>query len=93
MPSRGGGDLTSNIPVIHAKIKCFEWALQVIARSNTTNKWPSIHQSESSYERGGKGAQAEELRRLQQVMQQEQRIKIGIKIGMWANVPTRVAKI
>ena len=31
-----GEDLTCNISVLDAKIKCFEWMLQLIARSNTT---------------------------------------------------------
>ncbi len=84
-----GENLTNNITVLHAKIKCFEWMLQLIliARSNTTKKWPSIHQSGSGYERGEKDTQTEKLITLRQVMQREPGIKIGINTDK-IDVPT-----
>ena len=71
-------NLCETIPVLHAKIKVFEFVLNLISRQNTTQK-----KIGEAFKPGEKNKEKAELFYLRSCLRDEFGIKIGVKTGMW----------
>ena len=73
-------DITHQLPVLHAKIRCFEWIVQLLTRLNTSRKWQSKF-DQVVYEEGEKEDMKEELFAIRGKLRDELNINVGISNG------------
>ena len=73
-------DLNHQLPVLHGKIRTFEWITQLLMRLNTSRKWYTKF-NPVEYEEGEKDSMKEELFRIRGVLRDELNINVGISNG------------
>ena len=73
-------DITHQLPVLHAKIRCFEWIVQLLTRLNTSRKWQSKF-DQLVYEEGEQEDMKDELFAIRGKLRDELNINVGISNG------------